>query len=220
MGHERVGALPLTKTWRDLVAQIATLPTPDGDVGRLADTTLQNVTAQLRRIQRDSGVRAAFEFLVALSARDPSSIPGRGPEVPELSSNPSPLRLVVALREWVSANSESLEYASLAERAAADTIALWTKQRQQQPSLFEQRVSAEQVWESARSGAGFCEVARLFFSKFTERYLNYFLGREASAELSNVEERDRLADGLREHVESVSKFDSLVKTRFEEVPAI
>jgi len=49
-------------------------------------------------------------------------------------------------------------------------------------------------------------VARLFFAKFTERYLNYFLDREASAVLPNASERDRLASQLQQHVDGVSKY--------------
>ena len=63
-----------------------------------------------------------------------------------------------------------------------------------------------EIWRRANNAEGFCEVARLFFSKFTERYLNYFLGREASAVLANAGEREQFASQLREHVDTVSKF--------------
>ena len=60
------------------------------------------------------------------------------------------------------------------------------------------------MWRRASDGSGFCEVARLFFGKFVERYLNYFIGREASSHLANTEDRERLARRLGDHVDGVS----------------
>ena len=75
-----------------------------------------------------------------------------------------------------------------------------------QRSLFTDPGDPRDIWQRADNGAGFCEVSRLFFSKFTERYLNYFLEREASASMATVSERDRLASQLRDHIDGVSKF--------------
>jgi hypothetical protein len=61
------------------------------------------------------------------------------------------------------------------------------------------------VWGRASNGAGFCELSRLFFAKFTERYLNYFLEREASAALPTIEDRQRFREQLRQHVDQVSQ---------------
>ena len=94
----------------------------------------------------------------------------------------------------------------MAKKAAADAMAFWSEQQKQQPTLFPHEGDSGEVWRRANNGAGFCEVARLFFSKFTERYLDYFLGREASAALADAGERDRLASQLREHVDGVSKY--------------
>ena len=75
-----------------------------------------------------------------------------------------------------------------------------------QGNLFADPDDAREIWRRADNGAGFCEVSRLFFSKFTERYLNFFLEREASASTASVSDRDRLATQLREHVDDVSNF--------------
>jgi hypothetical protein len=61
------------------------------------------------------------------------------------------------------------------------------------------------VWKRASNGAGFCELSRLFFAKFTERYLNYFLEREASAALPTIEDRERFREQLRQHVDQISQ---------------
>jgi len=179
------------------------------DVAELARSTLENVQIRFRRLHQDDGVIAAFQFLVALpksaSSSPYQSDPTYDPTV-DLSSNPSTLRLVAELGSWVDSHQESTEYASIAKKAGADAIALWSQQQQQQPGLFPYQGDSKEVWRRADNGSGFCEVARLFFAKFTERYLNYFLDREASAVLPNASERDRLASQLQQHVDGVSKY--------------
>jgi hypothetical protein len=70
--------------------------------------------------------------------------------------------------------------------------------------MFEDNYTAAAVWRSASSGSGFCEVARLFFAKFTERYLNYFIEREASAQTRSIERRRLFSVALGRHIDDVS----------------
>jgi hypothetical protein len=104
----------------------------------------------------------------------------------------------------VAEHKESAEYADLAQKAVTDAIAEWTTRQKQQPNLFRDEGRAAQIWRNAQSASGFCEVSRLFFANFTERYLNYFLEREASARLSTVQDRERFASEVRAHVEAIS----------------
>ncbi len=208
MGHERVGALPHTKRWRDVVTQMAESSGSRDDAAAIADAILQNVRTQFRKIHSDDGVVAAFQFLVALT-KSASSEDFEGasssPRI-DLEGSPSTLRLIGQLRSWVEAQDGSREYADIASKASADAISLWSAQQSMQRSLFTDPGDPRDIWQRADNGAGFCEVSRLFFSKFTERYLNYFLEREASASMATVSERDRLASQLRDHIDGVSKF--------------
>lgn len=208
MGHERIGVLPHTQKWRDVVEQLSGVATSESDVSEVAKSTLENVKNRLRSIYSDEGVKAAFQFLVGLSTSGQFSETEHRAFVPEidLSTNPSPLRLASALSAWVEFHQESLEYAEIARRAAIDAIALWSDQQRQEPTLFSERSDAAEIWRRANNGAGFCEVSRLFFSKFTERYLNYFLEREASAVFSEIQQREQFASDLRQHVDAVSKY--------------
>ena len=208
MGHERVGALPHTKRWRDVVAQLAESSGTPEDVAAIANGILQNVRAQLRKIHSDDGVVAAFQFLVALTKSASLRDPGEASFSPriDLQGNPSTLRLIGQLRAWVEAQGGSREYADIAAKASADAISLWSAQQSMQTSLFTGPGDSREIWHRADNGAGFCEVSRLFFSKFTERYLNYFLEREASASMASIPERDRLASQLRNHIDGVSRF--------------
>ncbi len=208
MGHERVGALPHTKKWQDVVAQMAESSGSEEDAAAIANAILQNVRSQFRKIHSDDGVVAAFQFLVALTKSASLADHGETSFSPriDLEGSPSILRLVGQLRTWVVAQGGSREYADIAAKASADAITLWSAQQSAQASLFSDSSDPREIWRRAHTGAGFCEVARIFFSKFTERYLNYFMEREASASMSSASDRDQLASQLRNHVDGVSRF--------------
>ena len=111
MGHERVGALPHTKKWRDVVAQLAEYSGSPEDVAAIANDTLQNVRAQLRKIHSDDGVVAAFQFLVALTKSASSQDPGEASFSPtiDFEGSQSTLRLIGQLRSWVEAQGGKVD---------------------------------------------------------------------------------------------------------------
>ena len=106
--------------------------------------------------------------------------------------------------QYVADNTQSAEYAEIARKAAVDAISTWTEQQTRQLSFTGEHEQASEIWRRASDGSGFCEVARLYFGKFVERYLNYFIGREASSHLASTEDRERLARRLGDHVDGVS----------------
>ena len=137
MGHERSGALPRTKRWRDVVDDIAGAASINGDVSGLANATLGNVRSRLLAIQGDAGFVASFQFLLGLSL---SASPGvdrtsLGELAIDLESNPSPLKLASALGQYVADNKQSAEYAEIARKAAVDAISIWTEQQTRQLSF-------------------------------------------------------------------------------------
>ena len=206
MGHERVGALPRTKRWADVVDGIAAAADVDGNVRDLANATLENVRSRLLAIHDDAGVIASFQFLLglALSASPSVDRDSLGDLAIDLESNPSRLKLASILSQYVDDHRQSAEYGEIARKAAVDAMSLWTEQETRQLSFTGEHERVAEVWSRASEGRGFCEVSRLFFAKFVERYLNYFLSREASSQLVSTEARERLATRLQEHVNGVS----------------
>lgn len=178
----------------------------DGQVRDLANATLENVRTRLLAIQEDTGFVAAFEFLLGLSLSASPTVDrtSLGELAVDLESNPSPLKLASFLSQYVADNMQSAEYAELARQAAVDVISIWTEQETRQLSLREKHEQSSEVWSKASDGRGFCEVARLFFGNFVERYLNYFIARAASSNLATTEERERLSHRLADHVDDVS----------------
>jgi hypothetical protein len=101
-------------------------------------------------------------------------------------------------------HAESREYAAIASRAGVDTVVEWTRRQNEQGRLFEESRSAAEVWQAASNARSFCEIARFFFSRFTERYLRYFLEREASSAMPSLDAREAFEHNLRAHIQEVS----------------
>ena len=206
MGHERVGFLPKSRTWRTIVADVGKTAAGESDVAAVATETLRAVRHRYEHIHEDGGVRAAFEFLVGLSNVSlRGAAEGPWSDLPiDLTTNPSAFALAKELRTWIAGRVESREIGEIATRAATDVIVRWQAEHQRQNPLFP-AADVGIVWSQAASGAGFSEVARLFFSSFTERYLKYFLEREASSVLPSFEQRDQFSRDLATHVDAVSR---------------
>lgn len=208
MGHERVGLLPKSKRWRDVVQEIAGVGGGGVDVAGIVRQTTENVRDRLDDIRRDDSLLAAFKFLVALAVSSKSPSPAEalhdlGIDVPV---DPSPIALAKALQRWMPADAASMEYAEIARGAAVDAIAAWSERAERpENNLFGVAPQPFEVWRTAADGAGFCEFSRIFFGRFTERYLNYFLEREASAVLPSIEQRERFSEEMSRHVDDVSR---------------
>jgi hypothetical protein len=137
VGHERVGVLPKTQTWRSLVGQMAGLGTDTADVSDIAGQTVRNVHGRYRNIHQDEGVNAAFEFLVLLAVAARSDDPrtelrSLGIDVPD---RPTALSFAKAAHVWTAQNQSSMEYGKIARGATSDAIASWhRKHRNRQES--------------------------------------------------------------------------------------
>lgn len=205
MGHERIGFLPRSREWRKLVSEIGDVGTDADAVPRLAHRTLHQVRRRFDGLERDPGLEAAFSFILTLCRRGLRAPDAdRGPVI-DLGQNPSPLEITRRLNAWIDANTVSAEYAELAKRSGADAIAYWTKRCSGQRELFDAQHTASQIWRDAATGSAFSEISRVFFGKLLERYLKYFLEREASTQFHRIEDRDAFGENLARHVDSVAR---------------
>ena len=199
MGHERIGVLPKTKRWRAIVAEIAAVDAPPSDVPEIARHTLSALGSRYVDLASDAAVGAAFGFLVDMARAAAEK------RVATDIATKSPLRIVADLGQRLGATEGSLETAEIVRRAAADAIATWGRENATTQSELFTDSASRTPWRGLGTGAGFCELSRLFFSRLTERYLSYFLDREASAALPNLQAREQFRRQLQEHLGEVSK---------------
>jgi hypothetical protein len=207
MGHERISLLPKTQKWLDISQQIAGMHVSETEVADIAQQTIQRVRSRFRHITEDNGVLGAFQFLVNLAVASREENPQAwlldiGIELPD---NPTSFSFAKAVSAWIAPKRDSLEYSEIAQKAAGDAISKWYRENQPKTgSLFQSLEDPFEAWRKAGNGRGFCELSRLFFAKFTQRYLEYFLEREVSAALGDIDNRIEFKQQLEKHVENIS----------------
>lgn len=208
MGHRRVGVLPKTQRWRDLVDQLGTFSGDEEELDRIVATTLAGVRNRFLDVASSPSVFESFKYLVAFAVSSRASEPGvfmaeAGFAVP---ASDTPLGLARSLAQFLEGMDDSPEYASIARTAACDALSRWHRiNAPETPSLFGEDSETFQGWRKLSSGAGFCELSRLYFAGLTDRYLRYFLDREASRSMATLFERDRFDKQLAARVDDVSR---------------
>jgi len=119
MGHERVGSLPRTKVWRHIVADLAQFEGgEDVIISDITQRTLQNVRKRYEGIHKDSGVQAAFGYLLSLATDRYNRPEARHIVGLDLSENPSPVRIAAKLNAWVAAHTKSGEQSTSRDKVS------------------------------------------------------------------------------------------------------
>jgi len=168
-----------------------------------------NVKSRLKGMHRDSGVQATFQFLVQLTiaARSPNPVDRLNKIGIGLPPNPSPLKISSALRKWADrkvTEKDSKEYMEIAASAATDAIVeRFEHTSGVQSEMFGEGTSLE-TWGDV-SGGEFSEMAHSYFANFTERYLRYFLDREASSEIKGLDTREAFQEKIAQHAREKAK---------------
>lgn len=208
MGHRRVGALPKTQRWRDLVDQLETFSGEEEQLDRIVATTLGGIRNRFLDVESAPSVFESFKYLVAFAVAAGIERPGAfmaetGFDAP---TSDSPLALARSLARCLEGTSDSPEYASIAGAAACDALSRWYRiNAPETASLFGEDAESFLAWRKLSTGAGFCELSRGYFSGLTDRYLRYFLDREASRSISTLFERDSFDKQLGAHVDDISQ---------------
>lgn len=206
MGHERVGFLPKSKSWNSVVTSIHDYGAKKPDVSAIAQQTLKNVKQRFLALNNDAGFLASFKCLVLLSfanrAEEPFAFLNENGL--SLTSSDSLFQLNSAAQKLMERQTGSKEYSSIATKALIDTINYWVKTNQPSVNLFGTNNNILSSWENATNGAGFCEVSREYFSRFTTQYLSYFLDRAASAQIGSLAERTLFSESIKRHISEIS----------------
>jgi hypothetical protein len=196
MGHQRLGTLPRSKHWN----QVIELITGNADLPAIAAAASLAAEKSMIDASTDGAVRYSFWLLakIPLAAREDNfalALRKLGLDVPE---NPVitdiACGLMQAVDQHVAKRSLRSDYGEIAQQSSAE--ALYAVGSQQANELF--GVTAEST-KAALSGFAtvkqFAVLARDFFARLTRRHLDYYLSRV----LSNHVGPSRRFPSLREH---------------------
>lgn len=179
MGHIRLGTLPRSKKWREVVDLIAT----DASVEQIAEAAADASDKDLTRASRDP----RFQFVIDLLVRLPllARAPGFEDVLVDLGIDRSELNsvtgLLAGLERVVDRNSFDLRGSSdageLAKAALLESLSV--QMRDRLPTLFEPTPQEiRKALASFASGDSFAGLARDFFARLTYRSLDCYLSRE------------------------------------------
>lgn len=182
MGHLRIGRLPKTLKWQQVIGLLDRSP---DDTAAVTAATIAAAEGRLRALANDPSLAYCFWLLTRLTwaARDErftDTLAGLGLEV---ESADSALRFIAQVtdkvRAEIRAHPESGPFGELASlalrRALTETVG------EQGRSLFGSSVEdIRQAFRAYSTRAQFSALAHRFFGDFLSRTLLYFLDRETS----------------------------------------
>jgi hypothetical protein len=181
MGHIRLGNLPRTKKWQQVVNLIGT----GAESLPVASATLDAAKDGFAQASKDPALIFSLFLLTqvpqcARSEAFGSALNALGLSVSTTPSLPEILgSFSDAIDKHVQETGGRTDLGEMAQMAAVETLAQIVDERTR--GLFE--ATPEIIQDSFR-GLGtkkqFSTLARTFFSRLTERYLKYFLSRELS----------------------------------------
>lgn len=207
MGHKRLGYLPRTKAWKLIIEQLGGYALGVTECNSIAKNTLKNVQWRYSGLTNDPSINSAFEYLVHVSIAFQKENPLKYLKEKNILEKEelSLIKIARGALTYKSDKVESHEYQSFARQAAIDAINNWYGDNiEHGRSLFNENVDPAAVFNKAGNGGGFCELSRLYFSKLTERYLKYYLDREASTKITNLNQRNKFAGEIEKRVNDIS----------------
>jgi len=211
MGHTRLGALPRTRAWQDVVALIA------GGAGaaQLAQATINAAERGLNLASDDSALVETVWLLtqLPLAARSGDFVGylrHSGLNVPDA---PGLMDVVAAFCEAVDARASGgrrTDLGEMAQMAASETITRMVGERTQ--GLFGAgHDDVRAAFSSLGTQAQFSSFARQFFARLTTRCLDYFLSRAFSyhvgegCRFATLAQQSKFDQALQLHCKEASK---------------
>jgi len=200
MGHERIGFLPKSQSWNNIINQLKLFDNNPNTISKIADNTLENVRALYKEMHNNESLFSAIKFLaiLAISANRENQLNflnSSGINISEISI----FALAYGVKEYVKTERGSLEINKITCDSVLEAIVKYEHNNKNlQNELFES--TRENLWSKIGSGSNFCELARLFFASFTDRHLRYYLERETAHSIDNFSKIENFKKTLYEQI--------------------
>lgn len=206
MGHQRLGKLPASKQWREIVAYLAS---GNGSVAELADRVFDACDKAFGIASKDPAFIAAINLLckIPMAAKADnlkSALADLGIDVPD---NPSRTDVITGFERAIEKEQRSdakniTDLSELAKQAAISALNSLLAQPTPPPQL--------EFWDTPIEGVhlilkqcatpeGFADLAQEFFATLGENNVRYFIDRELPRHLGE--------DGFAKSIPDMILFD-------------
>ncbi|PWU08144.1 MAG: hypothetical protein C5B51_08305 [Terriglobia bacterium] len=204
MGHIRLGRLPRTRKWQEVVGLLRA----GSGTAEIAVATLNASKSGLEHASRDPVLVHSFWLLtqIPLCARQTDFLQALEKIGISVPAEPTVLDVVGGFSDGVDEhiyrNGGRSDLGEMAQLGASETLASALGQRTE--TLFGP-ADTRQALAKLATPTNFSLLARDFFARLTERYLAYFLSRELSNQLRGVNANREFREALRLHCRQASK---------------
>jgi hypothetical protein len=212
MGHIRLGRLPATKKWQQVVALLS----EGASVEHIAGASAEAAETSLEHARNDPAVQRSFWLLtqIPLAARTPDFADTLKRLGLKVSASPSLFDVVGAFAEAVDRQSEKsggrTDLGEMAQHAAAESLTALVSS--ELPTLFAPTsADVRMVIGKLAAPDRFARLARDFFARLTQRHLDYYLSRTLSdhvglgRELSSADDHIAFNGALEQHCRGASR---------------
>ena len=181
MGHQRLGTLPRSKLWRDVVELID----QRADVEEVAAATSLAAEQSMIDASQDATVQHAFYLMakIPLAAREQDFEAELGRLGIHVANGPTLTDLVCGVMGAIDSRTQQVgkrsDYGEIAQLSAAE--ALYGVIGREMRDLFGvDAVATKSAIAGFATVKQFAVLARDFFARLTRRHINYYLSRELS----------------------------------------
>ena len=201
MGHTRLGTVPKTQEWREIVGYFTgsvlagDIPGPAISIRAIAARTLDATEQGLNRATADPGVRYTFYLMtqVALASRRSDWEKTLRNFGIQLTANSTVFDLTAQLQDaidhYVSRNpGGATDLSEIAQQSAGEAIASLTGDRTM--NLFASGMDIRDVVHPLSTKKGFGQLGQRFFGNFIARFLNFYLSRVTADAIGGARLRD------------------------------
>ena len=215
MGHVRLGQLPRTRKWRNVVEIIAA----GANVSQVANATIKAADDAFSFVNDDCGYNQAVWLMTQLGLAAGRENPlehlrAQGVNIPDNTSLPGIVVAVSdALDNHAAENGGHSDLGELAQRALVDAVIKRMEPKLQQKSLFNMQVDdTQQALSEFRKQKEFGQLSKEFYSRLTTECMNYFLSQTLA---TNLGEGQRFPT-----TNQMSQFEEALSTHCREASAI
>jgi hypothetical protein len=220
VGHTRLGPLPKTRKWRQVVEEVAgtrltgsAVSSAATHINTIAAQTLDAARAGLSQAARDPGVRYTFYLLtqVALASREANWESALAEHGIRLSEDSTVFDLTVELQGAIDRhlgrkNRHANDLSEMAQQSAGEALIGLAGRRTL--NLFGgSSAEVQNAMRSLSTKKGFGQLGQRFFGRFVARFLNFYLSRVTAARLGSPRLQD-LGD--------IAEFNEALQTHCEQ----
>ena len=203
MGHIRLGVLPRTRNWQ----QVIDLLLENASADTIADSVLRAADRGLEIAKWDAGLHHAVYLLtqVVLAARDQNFTAALSTAGVTVGSEPGIYDLIGGFSEAMDTHlrreGSRTDIGEMAQLAAVETLSALVGP--QSRGLFGEDTKGAVFGFSTKEG--FAKLSHDFFARFTQRFLTYHLDRElpnhigVNKRFQNLSEHSQFLDAMRTH---------------------